>query len=647
MRIWSNLERARDGSGGAWRCLGLLLVIGCGSQPSGGPDGPASPDAAPAIDARIDATVDATVDAPPVPPPFHVTPPATPFHRSALQPAEAIEFRVTNDTGGPLAVAVSATGPFGVDASQCASVAPGEACIAFVHLTSTALGVYAGSLALTAAGTTVTVPLEVTLEAFVLGSANAGGGRVTIDPPEDGCLGCYPPGTAVTLTAVPAAGFHFTGWVDGGIVPHVCATNPCTVTASATPTWNEARFERDPHTFTFNFTGDGPGTVFVRTSMGDVFCSGSCTVAIDTPTIEIGATTLVDFGGFSAPCGRVARCTLPDTATSIDVAFSKRPGEQDLDVGGGTSVDFDPANELVIGGASIRVFTAALAPKWTAPVAGVARFAANGDVLVRTSSAILKLAAADGQILWQHPTPAAPPPAFWGPAHLLAATPAGGAVVGHGPSVEVLAPDGASHFALPIGGPQTGAVATGADGRIYVGVQSVDDPANHAFVEVFSPLGVREQPDFAASFGSGLSDAQTPAAIGVGTANLVVTVHGLDDAGFVQFAADRSLGGEVDYDYTPGSQLDLPAHLVATNASDQIAFAVHPDFLYTADASGLLLIKYDAARHELYRVERLPLATGGDHSLDNDGFDLADVAIAPDGRIAVLDRRSLVEVFAP
>ena len=44
-------------------------------------------------------------------------------------------------------------------------------------------------------------------------------------------------------------------------------------------------------------------------------------------------------------------------------------------------------------------------------------------------------------------------------------------------------------------------------------------------------------------------------------------------------------------------------------------------------------------------MERFPL--GENDFLSGDGFDLADVAIAPDGRIAVLDTRSLVEVFAP
>lgn len=630
----------RDRSGGLRQCLqrlALIVMVGCGSSPATHDDaGP--PDAGPST------MTDAMVDTPPEPTAaFHVDPLAGPIHRSLHAPDAAIELTVTSDSAAALVLTANVTGSLGVDASACASLAPGATCTVRVHNTATQLGTRTGSVLLSAGATTVTVPVVVTVEAFAQASAGPGG-SVTSDPPEVGCPGCYPVGTVVTLTATPAAGFHFLHWADQGGVPHTCEANPCTVTASATQVWNEAIFEADPHDLAIHFTGDGPGTVAIQTSVGFVFCTGSCTVVVDTPTIQVIAATLVDFAGFGAPCGPDEVCTLPGDATSLDVAFSKRPGETDLDVHGGESVDFDPANELVIGGETVRAFTAALAPKWTAQVSGAARFAANGDVLVRSGSQIIKLAAADGHVLWRHATP---PPSFqpWGLAHQHAATPAGGAVVNHYTFVELWAPDGASKINLPIGFARAMSVATGADGRIYVGVASADFPFDYFFVEVFSAAGVRELPDFGSALPMGVSDTVGPSSIAVGTANVAVAARGADWVGFEHFAADRSLLGKFELDYRPGSMFDLSLHLVATNAADQLAFAYRPDFLGFSPWPGLALVRFDAARHEVSRVERPPLF-GGDAGLQS-GFDLADLAIAPDGRIAALDAHSLLEVFAP
>ena len=64
----------------------------------------------------------------------------------------------------------------------------------------------------------------------------------------------FVPGTEVTLTADPAAGYTFTGWSGGGC----SGTDPCTVTMNADTTVT-ATFT--PIEYTLTIVPDGPGTV--------------------------------------------------------------------------------------------------------------------------------------------------------------------------------------------------------------------------------------------------------------------------------------------------------------------------------------------------------------------------------------------------
>ena len=87
--------------------------------------------------------------------------------------------------------------------------------------------------------------------------AGTGSGMVTSTPAGitcgTSCSGSYASGTAVTLTAAPAAGSLFTGWSGGG-----CAgTGPCTVTLIATTTVT-ATFDVSPSVaLTVTRNGDG------------------------------------------------------------------------------------------------------------------------------------------------------------------------------------------------------------------------------------------------------------------------------------------------------------------------------------------------------------------------------------------------------
>ncbi len=76
--------------------------------------------------------------------------------------------------------------------------------------------------------------------AYTLALAKTGGGNVTASPPG----AAYAPGTRVTLTATPAAGYTFSGWtVDGAAAG---SANPFTLTIDA------------PHTVVANFAPAAP-----------------------------------------------------------------------------------------------------------------------------------------------------------------------------------------------------------------------------------------------------------------------------------------------------------------------------------------------------------------------------------------------------
>ena len=60
---------------------------------------------------------------------------------------------------------------------------------------------------------------------------NASDGQVSANP-EPGTMGSYAPDTSVTLTATPAAGYYFAGWVDNGMLVSTDATYTSVVTGA-------------------------------------------------------------------------------------------------------------------------------------------------------------------------------------------------------------------------------------------------------------------------------------------------------------------------------------------------------------------------------------------------------------------------------
>src|SRR5437667_307383 len=110
---------------------------------------------------------------------------------------------------------------------------------------------------------------------LALGVVRTGSGTVTSTPAGitcgASCSASYTSGTAVTLTATPAAGSVFTGWSGG-----VCTgTGACSVTLTAATTVT-ATFTP---TFTLTVSKAGTGTGTVTSTPAGITCGASCSAS--------------------------------------------------------------------------------------------------------------------------------------------------------------------------------------------------------------------------------------------------------------------------------------------------------------------------------------------------------------------------------
>src|SRR5437870_4798136 len=132
------------------------------------------------------------------------------------------------------------------------------------------------------------------------------------------CAASYPSGTAVTLTATPAAGSTFSGWSGGGCT----GTGSCTVTMSAAATVT-ATFDV-PIALTVTKAGTGSGMV-TGTPAG-ITCGTSCAASYPSGTaVTLTATPAAGstFSGWSGGgCTGTGSCTVTlSAATTVTATF--------------------------------------------------------------------------------------------------------------------------------------------------------------------------------------------------------------------------------------------------------------------------------------------------------------------------------------
>jgi len=137
------------------------------------------------------------------------------------------------------------------------------------------------------ASTVVTVTTQGSLAALSVTLAGRGMGTVNSNPEGIACgTDCsetYLNGSAITLTAIPAAGSTLTGWSGCDVVSGLTCTVTMNASRSVTPT-----FERI-YTLTVTKTGVGTGTV--ASSPAGINCGTACSAAyLDGTTVTLTAT---------------------------------------------------------------------------------------------------------------------------------------------------------------------------------------------------------------------------------------------------------------------------------------------------------------------------------------------------------------------
>lgn len=185
-------------------------------------------------------------------------------------------------------------------------------------------------------GQTASVTVEsATQHTLTVADAGSGSGRVSSSPSGiscgSTCSASFNEGTSVTLTATPATGSTFTGWMVDGSSTTCSGTGTCTVTISADHSVT-ATFAPITHKLTVARGGTGGGSV--SSSPSGVDCGSTCAASFNqgtTVTLTATAASGSSFTGWSVD-GSTTAC--PGTGTcqvvmgadhSVTATFDAQP----------------------------------------------------------------------------------------------------------------------------------------------------------------------------------------------------------------------------------------------------------------------------------------------------------------------------------
>ncbi|HEX3563406.1 MAG TPA: hypothetical protein VHU24_11255 [Solirubrobacterales bacterium] len=166
--------------------------------------------------------------------------------------------------------------------------------------------------------------------------AGTGSGVVTSSPSGIDCgATCshsFDQGTAITLTATPAAGSSFAGWSGGGCSGTATA---CHVTLNAN-TSVSATFSPPPkNTLTVVKGGSGAGKV--TSSPAGISCGATCSSGFDpgsSVTLNASASAGSTFAGWGGACSGSGACTVTmSAAKSVTATFKAVPGAPNTKIG--------------------------------------------------------------------------------------------------------------------------------------------------------------------------------------------------------------------------------------------------------------------------------------------------------------------------
>src|SRR5213592_3543793 len=256
-----------------------------------------------------------------------------------------------------------------------------------------------GSCAVTLSAAT-TVTATFTLQTFTLTVTPAGTGSGTVTSSPAGidcgatCAASFASGTAVTLTAAPAAGSTFGGWSGGGC----SGTGSCVVTISAATTVT-ATFTPQTFTLTVSKTGTGAGTV--TSSPAGITCGATCAASFASGTaVTLTAAPAAGstFGGWSGGgCSGIGTCTVTLSAsTTVTATFTLQTFTLTVNPAGAGSgtVTSSPAG-INCGATCAASFTSGTAVTLTAaPAAGSTFSGWSGGGCSGTGSCVVTVSAA-------------------------------------------------------------------------------------------------------------------------------------------------------------------------------------------------------------------------------------------------------------
>ncbi len=152
-----------------------------------------------------------------------------------------------------------------------------------------------------------------------------GNGTVTSAPAGINCgATCTKPfafGSTVTLTATPAAGYGFTGWLGD------CTGTTCRLTMTA-PRNVTALFNNAPPTSTLTVAKAGNGAGTVTSNPAGIACGADCTQPYSQGTsVTLTATPAAGskFAGWGGACAGTGACVVSMTAAKAVTATFTRP----------------------------------------------------------------------------------------------------------------------------------------------------------------------------------------------------------------------------------------------------------------------------------------------------------------------------------
>lgn len=159
---------------------------------------------------------------------------------------------------------------------------------------------------------------------YTLQVSRSGSGTVTSAPAGincgSDCSESYASGTSVTLTAIPAAGYTFSGWNGGGC----SGTGGCTVSMTMARSVT-ATFVAN----TYNLTVARSGSGSVTSSPAGISCGSDCSEAYASGTsVTLTATPAsgYTFAGWSGACSGTGGCTVSMTTTrNVTATFNAIP----------------------------------------------------------------------------------------------------------------------------------------------------------------------------------------------------------------------------------------------------------------------------------------------------------------------------------